>query len=836
MKMMIMLFVTIISIFGFKEAEKPNIKPSIESYYSRSLFRSTLKSDDEKVNAKFQELLSQPKIELGILIQKVSNGLMIMDMLKWSPCAKAGFVIGDVLTKFNNIVLVEPQDFLESIRLTQNGSVNSFHYIPKGQVIESEKVVNIQKINNGAIIFKIISNKNVKKAYKANLSDIAIERYLSDLRKSKKVDSSKSLDSISTQTKFDIYGNATTTVIKGDLDVKKANELEKVSQKEIDEYLKKMKISNTAAEKYFADGKIPANIQLNINNTTNVKDALTQLGAAGIKVDEAKVQKYLNQNGFKGNFANIQLNQVVPTDVLELYGSKGPVKKAPRISRVSVPTDPNAAAIIKKLESLNNSVDGKGKRAKIDDGVNAFTYTKPIVEKSKNNISDTLNTIEAGKKNGDGSLKDFIPASALAQQKQHIVEKGEGKPVFIPSIKSAEKKMGDRFVTKDFIPNDINPKNGVKDKPEKETSIVEEKNRDKPVFIPSVKKIDKESMEIERLILQMRKAADANLKSIKSDRSTEVNGAKDNSNDINELSQKKNSNANPDVKVAEKTTKTNVNQKELNRVDSLQKNDTLKSNALKNIKSNVTGYNTSTFTNDSMGSQKVNIIPEKSVSSLNANTEVKPIFIPIVKKPNKKVDDKFITNDFIPAQSTDKAKKTIDSNTTSIGTKSLDKAVTKLDEKNGDKPIFIPSTKTADKESQELTRLMNEMKRVANANLLLKKANNKADSDNLTIQGLNNVGANDKTSQEKNGKSGKNSSIDSIRVSKVTVNKMSRFTLASVDSMYRASRDIPVIPHFLVDNVKGEHIYFIANYKSVQHPILPERGNRFWKWLDIFIR
>jgi hypothetical protein len=150
--------------------------------------------------------------------------------------------------------------------------------------------------------------------------------------------------------------------------------------------------------------------------------------------------------------------------------------------------------------------------------------------------------------------------------------------------------------------------------------------------------------------------------------------------------------------------------------------------------------------------------------------------------------------------------------------------------------VFIPSIKTADKESDEVNRLMNEMKRVANANLLLKKAKNKTDSVVITSQVSKKLAADGKVNQEKETKPSYISSIDSIHVSKANANKLNKFTMANVDSMLRASREFPFIPHFKLDSIQEGYIYFIANYKLVQHPILPEQGNRFWKWLEIFIR
>jgi len=44
MKMMIILFITIISIFGFTEADKPNINPAIESQFSTSILMMDVKS------------------------------------------------------------------------------------------------------------------------------------------------------------------------------------------------------------------------------------------------------------------------------------------------------------------------------------------------------------------------------------------------------------------------------------------------------------------------------------------------------------------------------------------------------------------------------------------------------------------------------------------------------------------------------------------------------------------------------------------------------------------------------------------------------------------------
>ena len=177
-----------------------------------------------------------------------------------------------------------------------------------------------------------------------------------------------------------------------------------------------------------------------------------------------------------------------------------------------------------------------------------------------------------------------------------------------------------------------------------------------------------------------------------------------------------------------------------------------------------------------------------------------------------------------------------DSNNALLVKSNPEKVTAKMDEKNNNKPVFIPSIKTADKESDEVNRLMNEMKRVANANLLLKKANNKAESVDVTSQVSKKLAVDGKVNQEKATKSSNNTSIDSIRVSKANVNKLSRFTLANVDSNLRASREFPFIPHFKLDSIQEGYIYFIANYKLVQHPILPEQGNRFWKWLDIFVR
>jgi len=835
MKMMIILFITIISIFGFTEADKPNINPAIESQFSTSILMMDVKSYEYIVNPRRIKMVDQPKIELGILIQKVSNGLMIIDILMGSPYAKAGFEKGDILTKFNNNILVEPADLQESFRNAPNGSKNKLSYFTKGQLFESEMIVIVQKLKNAAITLKIISNKTSKAANIASLKESEIQAYLSVLPKSDKGFLGKGYDSIGTITNIDNAGNTTISSFSGGADGKKLKEIQKVNQKEVDEYLKNMKISNATVEKYFADGKIPANIQVNLTNATTVKDALNQMAIAGIKVDDAKVKKYLVQNGIKDDFGNIQLNQVLPAEVLALYGKNGPVNKRARVSRLSKLNDPNSAAIIKQLESLNNAVDGEKKGTKKTDGVADFSYTK---------------STGIGSNNDSSASKDFVPAYIVKQKNQLIDANGDGKPVFIPSVKPAEKKAGDHFSTKDFIPADLNGKNSNKNNGNnlnevlpitpKDASKWKEKNGDQPVFIPSAKKNDNQSSEIESLISQMRRVADANLK-LKQSNSTKVGNIETiTALDQNTVNQKKNLQGKPTTKSATKTnTDTSVEKpKKINTVDSLKKIVSVKSDDSSHYKLKGILGNDTSLNKDSIVLKKNNTsIPEKSIAKQDGLVKAKPFFVPAEKPIPKKANDKFITNDFIPAQVVNKANTAIDSNSASLVKSNTEKVSVKLDEKNSNKPVFIPSTKAVDKESEELNRLMNEMKRVAKANLLLKKANNNANSDDPTSQVSKTLTADGKLGQEKPVKTGNNTStIDSILVSKANANKMGRFRLANVDSLLQASREFPVISHFKIDSIQEGYIYFISNYKSVQQTILPEPGNRFWKWLNILIR
>ena len=499
-----------------------NVEKSIEETNNHYFLDEVKKS-----YSNIYSIPNQQKIELGILIEPVEKGLKIKDIMRGSPCDKAGLKIGDILTSLNNEPLTTSMILIESIRNAALGSTSILLYTKKERSTESSMSIKKVKSKGGGIQLIFSQNKVAKPISSIGIGDnkySGVEITDINWNAGKKVN-----DYVPTSI-TDKLGNTTTYLNSGTADIKQENALKLNNEKEIQELLKKIKLSdNQNLVALSQSGKLPNNISLDLKNTTTIKDALNQMVTAGINIDEKRVQNYLQNNGKQFNISNNNLNQLIPASVLALYGNNEVVN--PRnVARNNRFNDPNAELYIKQLEALTKENNGKKRGLPKSDGVASFNYSKPSTSKNAATSSDD-NAIKINE--NKITSKDFIPASEIqpkTKENPQVISTSNNveasvKPIFIPSTKPVERKVGETFKTNDFIPASeiIQTKkptvnsgaDGANVEKETQQSSGNIKTKDKSTFIASSSAFDKQSAETTRIINEMRAAVNANLRAKK---------------------------------------------------------------------------------------------------------------------------------------------------------------------------------------------------------------------------------------------------------------------------------------------------------------------------------
>ena len=819
----------------------PNVEKSIEET-NNHYFLDVVKKSYSNISL----ISNQAKIELGILIEPVEQGLKIKDIMRGSPCDKAGLKIGDILTSLNNEPLTTSMILAESIRNAAWGSTSILLYMKKERSKESSMSIKKVKSKGGGIQLIFGQNKVAKPISSIGVGDNKYSGVeITDIN----WNAGKKVIAYVPKSITDRLGNTTTYLNSGETNNKLENALKLNNEKEIQELLQKIKVSdNQSLVALSQSGKLPNNFSIDLKNTTTIKDALNQMVAAGINIDEKRVQNYLQNNGKQFNLSNNNLDQLVPASVLALYGNNE-VANPRRVARKNRFYDANAESYIKQLEALNRQDDGKKGGLPKDDGVASFSYSKPSTTKNADNLSDD-NSI----KTNDTKItsKDFIPASEIqpkTKEKPQVISSSNNveasvKPVFIPST-TVERKVGETFKTNDFIPASeitqskkptveigLDGANVEKETPQSSGNI---KTKDQSAFIASSSAFDKQSAETTRIINEMRATVNANLRAKK--RKEQEQLEKSNIRDVKSEAPKSKSNNEKTVLKElsnDKASNSSSKQKETTKIEnkfvttesksektkiSTDKNVEDKALANKNLSINEDKNLPTSIKIDNSLSEK-DSTNKKSISITDVKPITKPVFIPEEKKPLNKAEGKYKSSDFIPASAyaqndqskgkpEDKDIKSSADNTSSI-----------VNEKSSSKPQFTPSIKTEDKQSAELNKLLKTLKASLDENLRIKKAKNAALNNGNNAENQNIV-VKEKTTV------GKPVSIESKNGIQTLASNAIKFkyNLASIMKRERANPEIPRTKIILSSITSN--IYFVPESDRII--------NFNWSWLDKFI-
>lgn len=805
----------------------PNVEKSIEETNNHSFHDIVNKS-----HSNISTISNQSKIELGILVEPVEKGLKIKDIMRGSPCDKAGLKIGDILTSLNNEPLTTSMILSESIRNAAWGSTSILLYIKKDRNTDALMSIKKVKLKGGGIQLIFSQNKIAKPISSIGKGDNKYSGVeITDIN----WNAGKKVNAYVPRSITDKLGNTTTYINSREGDNKLEDAIKLMNDKEIQELVKKIKLSdNQNLVALSQSGKLPNNISIDLKNTTTIKDALNQMVAAGINIDEKRVQNYLQNNGKQFNLSNNNLDQLVPASVLALYGNNE-VANPRRVARKNRFYDANAESYIKQLEALNRQDDGKKGGLPKDDGVASFSYSKPSTTKNAANPSDD-NSI----KTNDTKItsKDFIPTSEIqpkTKEKPQVISSSNNveasvKPVFIPST-TVERKVEETFKTNDFIPASeitqskkptveigLNGANVEKETPQSSGNI---KTKDQSTFIASSSAFDKQSAETTRIINEMRAAVNANLRAKK--RKEQEQLEKSNIRDVkSEAPKSKSNNEKTVVKepTNDKASNSSSKQKETTKIDNKFVSTESKSEktkistdkivedkalANKNLSINEDKNLPTSIKIDNSLSEK-DSTNKKSISITDVKPIIKPVFIPEEKKPLKKAEGNYKSSDFIPASDLIKSDKSkVDSKDFKV---SGEASTSVTNENSTSKPQFIPSTKPQISETSDLDRLLKEMKAKVNGTLSKEKAKNAATSNNLENKG--------DLSKEKTIKENNNKTSNPILL---------KFSIATIEKSERLTFEIPRTKIILSSITSN--IYFVPESDRIIH--------FNWSWLDKFI-
>jgi S1-C subfamily serine protease len=798
----------------------PNVEKSIEET-NNHYFLDIVKKSHSNISS----ISNQQKIELGILIEPVEKGLKIKDILRGSPCYKAGLKIGDILTSLNNEPLTTSMILAESIRNAALGSTSILLYIKNERSTEASMSIKKVKSKSGGIELIFSQNKVAKPISSIGVGDNKYSGVeITDIN----WNAGKKVNAYVPRSITDKLGNTITYINSSEGENKLEDALKLMNDKEIQELVKKIKLSdNQNLIALSQSGKLPNNISIDLKNTTTIKDALNKMVAAGINIDEKRVQNYLQNNGKQFNLSNNNLDQLIPASVLAIYGNNE-VANPRKVARNNRFSDPNAESYLKRLEALNREDNGKKGGLPKDDGVASFSYSKPSTSKNAGIPGD-----DNSNKTNDTKItsKDFIPASEIqpkTKENPQVISTSNNveasvKPIFIPSTKPVERKVGETFKTNDFIPaSEISQTkkptvNSGADgaNVEKETSQPSGilKTKDQSVFIASSSAFDKQSAETTRIINEMRAALNANLKAKK--RKEQAQLEKTNSLDVKSESPKSKSINNKTVvkePTNDKASNSSSKQKDTSKIDikfetiesksgkteiSSDKNVDDKALANKNLSINADKNLPTSIKIENSLSEK-DSTNKKSISITEVKSVTKPVFIPEEKKSINKAEGKYKSSDFIPASNLIKSDKSkVDSKDFKVS-----------GEASTSKPQFIPSTKPQISETSDLDRLLKEMKAKVNGTLSTEKAKNAATSNKLENKGDLNK---EKTIKENNNK---------------TSNPiLLKFSIATIEKSERLTLEIPKI--IINSSLVTSSIYFVPESDRIIH--------FNWSWLDKFI-
>ncbi|MCF8342174.1 MAG: PDZ domain-containing protein [Chitinophagaceae bacterium] len=797
-------------IFNFNDCI-PNVEKSIEET-NNHYFLDVVKKSHSDISS----ISNQSKIELGILIEPVEQGLKIKDIMRGSPCDKAGLKIGDILTSLNNEPLTTSMILSESIRNAAWGSTSILLYIKKDRNTDASMSIKKVKLKGGGIQLIFSQNKIAKPISSIGKGDNKYSGVeITDIN----WNAGKKVNAYVPRSITDKLGNTTTYINSREGDNKLEDAIKLMNDKEIQELVKKIKVSdNQNLVALSQSGKLPNNISIDLKNTTTIKDALNQMVAAGINIDEKRVQNYLQNNGKQFNLSNNNLNQLIPASVLALYGNNE-VENPRRVARKSRFSDPNAESYIKKLEALNRQDDGKKGGLPKDDGVASFSYSKPSTSKNAANPSDD-NSIKTNVTKI--TSKDFIPASEIqpkTKEKPQVISSSNNveasvKPVFIPST-TVERKVGETFKTNDFIPaseiiqtkkasvnSGLDSANVEKETHQSSGNI---KTKDQSAFIASSSAFDKQSAETTRIINEMRAAVNANLRAKK--RKEQEQLEKTNIRDVkSEAPKSKSNNEKTVVKepTNDKASNSRSKQKETSKIDNKfvttdSKSEKTKISIDKNVEDKALDNKNLSINTDKNQSTSINVdnsLHEKdstnntTISITEVNPVTKPVFIPEEKKPLNKAEGKYKSSDFIPASDLIKNDKS--------------KVYSKDFKVSGENSTSKPQIS----ESSDLDRLLKEMKAKVNTTLSTEKAKNAAAANNLE----NKVElSKEKTIKEKNNKPSNPLLL--------------KFSIATIEKYERLPLEIPKIN--INSSLVTSSIYFVPESDRIIH--------FNWSWLDKFI-
>lgn len=757
----------------------------------------------------------QPRIELGILLEVVENGVKIIDIIKGSPCEIAGFEKGDIFTKYNYVPVTNAKQLADNFRSIVLGTSATVSYIKKEQNTESIMTVNKVKLADGNLSLVFRKIKIVNPEPQVNVKEKKITGSETIINKLNELDKGTVYVPRSVKDKL---GNITTFVTTGVNDEKTESDLKINNVKEAQELVQKLKNSDKQSiVEIIQSGKIPINLETDIRNSTSIKEALNKLENAGIKIDENTIQNYLQNNSKQINFNNIKLDKMIPASILSMYGNLDDYRPRNTVKKVKF-GDPNASSFIKRLEALNRDDNGRKSGIARDGGISSFNYSRPSSSQNSGVVDSTSTKV---------SSSDFIPASVLKSKANSIagsavstnIANASEKPVFIPSVKAAEKKVGETFKSNDFVPapeisssktsiGNIGLNGSKPDSINLQTSGIS-KARDKSVFIASTNTSVKQTDETTRIINEIKAKLNADLRA---QNKIEQPVLKTETNEAKSFQEKSKVGESAKDKIDSKPTiKSNEKNKVDNKIDSkavTQEPKLVSSNIKTDTIKTVSGDKNLLINNldaKLLNEKKGN--PEKLDSNIANKPTPKPVFIPEVKKIGNPDDKKYKSSDFIPASDLTK------SDTSKANGKNVKGTAEKLSsivgEKPTTKPQFIPSTKPQDREASELETLLKIMKAQVNTTLSKEKAKIAATSNN-TLENKSGI------SKEKTTNGDTSKIVGSLRL---------KYNVVSIEKTVRINPEIPKI--FIDSAVINALIYFVPESDRV--------NNLNWLWLNQFI-
>lgn len=154
------------------DAQDPRLKKIKRS--KSFVITEDVPKDKDEIGRVFDFAAPPPPIQnkafLGVLTQENPSGALVNDLVTGSPAAKAGILVGDIITKINDIKISGPADLFETIGKFKPEAIISISIIRGDKKEKLTATLSVNKVNEELNTFNFRAPKKIQRGQNFNFS------------------------------------------------------------------------------------------------------------------------------------------------------------------------------------------------------------------------------------------------------------------------------------------------------------------------------------------------------------------------------------------------------------------------------------------------------------------------------------------------------------------------------------------------------------------------------------------------------------------------------------------------------------------------------------------